>query len=136
MKKIISTLILSLLCFASFSQTKLPSNINIIKEFSGVILNSGLYNGGYSFTIKDYKLGEITLHFLTDGNAIGSGDPYEIECKISDDLDGKLRVSEANGTKVKVKAKSTYGIFENYAGTPNFKKKRIIWRPMEVIIIK
>jgi len=135
MKKLFLIYILSLTFLNGFSQSKSPASINLIKEFSGVITISGLYNGEKSFTIKDYKLGEITFYFSTDGNG-SNPDPYAIKCSIPQELDEKIEISEAQGIKVKVKAKSAYGNFDNLAGVPNFKRKRIIWRPIEVSEVK
>lgn len=136
MKKLFLIYILSLTFLNGFSQSKFPASINLIKEFTGVITISGLYHGEKSFTIKDYKLGENTFYFSTDGNGEGNPDPYAIKCSIPQELDEKIEIGEAEGIKVKVKAKSAYGNFDNLAGVPNFKRKRIIWRPMEVSIVK
>ena len=136
MKKLFLVYILSLSILNGFSQLKSPTSINLIKDFNGVITFSTLYNGEFSFTIKEFKSGEeIKFYFSTDGNGSNS-DPYEIKCNISEDLNEKLLFSQAKGIKVKVKAKSAYGNFDNLAGAPNFKRKRIIWRPIEVSIVK
>jgi hypothetical protein len=136
MKILFSVYILSLTFLNGFSQLKPPTSINLIKDFYGVITFSATYNGQFDFTIKELKSGEeITFYFSTDGNGLNS-DPYAINCKISEDLNEKLLKSEAEGIKVKVKAKSAYGNFDNLADAPNFKRKRIIWRPIEVLIVK
>lgn len=133
MKNVIIVFILLFATFKGFSQLKSPTSINQIKEFTGVILYTTLFEGEYAFTINDYKLGKITFYFRTDGKV---EDPYRIECKIPEELDNRLISDDVKGIKVKVKAKSAYGYFFNYADKPNFKSKRIIWRPFEITRIR
>jgi hypothetical protein len=128
MKKQIIFLSILVSLFSNLTAQKKPNKIGLIKEFSGTITNCGSYDYMTSFTLKDSKLGEIQFHFSTIMN-----DKFQLDCEINEDLNGEIFAGSANGKKVKVKAKSTYGIFENYQGKGPDYYKEIIWRPIEVI---
>jgi len=127
MKKKINITILLLSFVMHLLAQKKPTKIGLIQEFSGVITNSGSYDYMSHFVIKDSKVGEVHFYFSTNMN-----DKYKLECDISNDLYSDLDESNANRKKIKVKAKSTYGVFDNYesSGPPDY--KTIIWRPIMV----
>jgi hypothetical protein len=126
-KKILGILLSFAITLSSHAQSKKPVKTGLIQDFSGVITSSGMLEGMSSFTIKDSKLGEVQFYFKTEMD-----DKYTIDCKVSDDFLGDIQSSNAEGKKVKVKAKSTYGRFENLSGVGAAYKKEIIWRPMEI----
>ena len=129
MKKQIILLSILVSLFSNLTAQKNPNKIGLIKEFSGEIKTCGAYDGVASFTIKDSKAGEIELYFRTKLN-----DEYEVDCEINEELYNEiLTMLGAVGKKVKVKAKSTYGMLENYSNVGAPYKKKIIWRPIEVI---
>lgn len=131
MNKFIFSLIFLSLSFLGFSQSASPKSIGLTQDFSGVVTTSVMFDGELSFEIKDPKNGKIKFYFSTDGAPVGN-DPYSLNCKISEELKEKIEMGEAANLKVKVRAKSTYGLFENYSGASNFQKKRIVWRPISV----
>jgi hypothetical protein len=127
MKKQLIYLLLFFAFHSSVNAQKTPTKLGVIKEFSGVIEGSFMYDGTNYFTIKDSKIGKIEFYFQTEMD-----DKYKIDCNIDEELsDLQFGDDSVKGKKVKVKAKSAYGVFFNYRGGKD--QKKIIWRPIEVI---
>jgi antitoxin component YwqK of YwqJK toxin-antitoxin module len=106
------------------------SNQEVEQVFEGIISNSIMYDGEFSFEVNSaevisdtlrYKkiIDKVTFYFSTQIE-----DPFLINCEISEELKNKLSMGDAAGIKVNVKAKSSTGIFDE--------KKRTIWRPIIV----
>jgi hypothetical protein len=123
---------------SSYGQKKdSPKTIGQVKDFTGKITSSSLYEGEFSFTIKDLNSGATEIYFYFQTGA--DPDPYNIECKIDEDLRGRISTFGYDETgepkicniNVKVTAKYTYGLFPNYENGKT--EKRTIWRPLKVI---
>jgi hypothetical protein len=128
MKKQIIYFLLFFAFHSSVNAQKNPTKLGVIKEFTGVITGAGMYDGSTYLSLKAFKIGEVDFYFRTEMD-----DKYVIDCKINQDLKDDIEGSNANGKKVKIKAKSTYGRFENLSGEGPAFRKKIIWRPIEVI---
>jgi hypothetical protein len=105
-----------------------PTKVGMAYEFTGKIVSNYMYDGDVSFTIKDIKHGEIEF-FISAGSCHMDGDPYRIDLETPEDMD--FYGEDLKGVRVKIIAKSTYGLF-----CPNCddckKQKNIIWRPAKV----
>lgn len=131
-------IILIMICFVatfSFAQKPIaPTNIGISKEFVGWVTSNYMYDGDWFFTLKDAKNQKFKFYFNA-GSCHTDGDPYSIEYSIDEDLMDKISNLEPgvkSKLKVKVSAKSTYGLFcGNCDGCTKNKQK--IWRPVQVV---
>lgn len=113
-------------CFAQ----KGPKKTGLIQEFTGVITSASSWDYNTYFAIKDAKKGEIQFYISTCMN-----DKYSLESDIPNDLMTEIYEGDPKGKKVKVLAKSTYGVFDNYEGNGPSTYKHIIWRPVVVKIL-
>ncbi|MFM7646112.1 MAG: hypothetical protein ACKO41_05290 [Sphingomonadales bacterium] len=129
-----------LLFFITFSLTSFgqkeyrPTKIGIVKSFTGKIDMSTQYDHDAWFSIKDDQSGMSVLFYWQNGCCCLGEDKYELPLKISDELYEKITSEDGwNNLKIKVNAKSTYGI----ACSGNSQNKKvIIWRPLEIVLVK
>ena len=122
------------LSFTSFAQKEYkPTKIGIVNEFTGNISGSFQYDNDAFFWINHPQLGKITFYFL-NGSCSAGEDKYALPIKISDELREKFfSENEWKNLKIKVTAKSSYGIF--CGGDSGIEKKVLIWRPIVVTLV-
>jgi hypothetical protein len=136
MNKFFLLLFLVTLSFSSFGQKVYkPTKVGIIKEFNGKIDMASQYDYDAIFSIKDSKLGMGVLFYLANGCCCLGDDKYALPIKISDDLYAKIfSEDEWKNLKIKVTAKSSYGILcSNQDNVPPLEKV-VIWRPIAVVL--
>jgi hypothetical protein len=136
MNKFFLLLFLVTLSFSSFGQKVYkPTKVGIIKEFNGKIDMASQYDYDAIFSIKDSKLGMGVLFYLANGCCCLGDDKYALPRKISDDLYAKIfSEDEWKNLKIKVTAKSSYGILcSNQDNVPPLEKV-VIWRPIAVVL--
>ena len=123
--------------FISFGQKVYePTKIGITKEFIGKIDMASQYDYDATFSINDSKLGMGVLFYLANGCCCLGEDKYALPIKISDELYTKIfSEDEWKKLKIKVTAKSAYGIVcSNQDEVPPLKKV-VIWRPIAVVLV-
>lgn len=123
--------------FISFGQKVYePTKIGITKEFIGKIKMATQYDYDATFSINDSKLGMGVLFYLTNGCCCLGDDKYALPIKISDELYTKIfSEDEWKKLKIKVTAKSAYGIVCSNQDEGPPLKKVVIWRPIAVVLV-
>lgn len=136
MNKFFLFLFLVTLSFSSFAQSEYkPTKIGIVKEFTGIISMAFQYDYDAVFSLKDAQLGRVVSFYLQNGCCCLGKDKYALPIKISDDLYAKIfSEDEWKNLKIKVIAKSSYGILcSNQDNVPPLEKV-VIWRPIAVVL--
>ena len=137
MNRLFLLLFFVLYTFISFGQKVYkPTRIGITKEFIGKIDMASQYDYDATFSINDSKLGMGVLFYLANGCCCLGEDKYALPIKISDELYTKI-ISEDEWKKLKIKvtAKSAYGIVCSNQDEGPPLKKVVIWRPIAVVLV-
>ena len=112
-----------------------PSKIGETKEFIGKIDMASQFDYDATFSINDSKLGMGVLFYLANGCCCLGEDKYASPINISDELYTKIfSEDEWKKLKIKVTAKSSYGILCSSQDNVPPVKKVIIWRPIAVVL--
>ena len=137
MTRFVLLLFFVLYTFISFGQKVYePTKIGITKEFIGKIDMASQYDYDATFSINDSKLGMGVLFYLANGCCCLGEDKYALPIKISDELYTKIfSEDEWKKLKIKVTAKSAYGIVCSNQDEGPPLKKVVIWRPIAVVLV-
>jgi hypothetical protein len=62
-----------------------PLKLNLVKEFTGTVINSVQYDGDFYFTLRDAGNRELDFYFNA-GTCYPDGDPGAIEAEMDNEL--------------------------------------------------